>query len=173
MWVIRHQAEPIGHLHRHPLRGGLMRIGFDSRRRTCAHTVSHPIAAAYLALPSRRQPLGLSGRAHSRLQRLQPRVQRALLRGLPGLRYIEKERRTNSVTIEEDLAWWLAMRLENLISFVKFVSSGNVCSNSFTLTTSSHKNIYQRSTELKWRELTRIKQENSFQIGERCLLKQI
>ena len=45
MWAIRHQAEPLGHLHRQPRRGCLMRIGFDSRGPTCARTVSHPIAA--------------------------------------------------------------------------------------------------------------------------------
>ena len=48
MWVIRHQAEPLGQLHRRPRRGRLIRIGIiglNSRGRTCAHTVSHPIAA--------------------------------------------------------------------------------------------------------------------------------
>ena len=46
MWVIRNQAEPLGHLHCHP-RGRLMRIGFNSWGHTCqcANTGSHPIAA--------------------------------------------------------------------------------------------------------------------------------
>ena len=66
-------AEPLGHLLRHPRGGRLMRIGFNARGRTCAHTVSHSAAAvchparwarAYSTCEASARPAARRTRAH-------------------------------------------------------------------------------------------------------------